>query len=99
MADFYSGSFTTAEVCKDTNRNFIGCDINPIAYEIGKKRVGDFLKISTSNSLSNETISQALNLPTVVGRSEQLKCGNQNPPCAPNLKFGMLECCECNWSE
>jgi site-specific DNA-methyltransferase (adenine-specific) len=29
VADFYSGSFTTAEVCKDLKRNFIGCDINP----------------------------------------------------------------------
>lgn len=40
VADFYAGSFTTAEVCKDLNRNFIGCDTNPNAYEIGKKRVG-----------------------------------------------------------
>ena len=38
VADFYAGSFTTAEVCKDLNRNFIGCDINPRAVEIGKKR-------------------------------------------------------------
>jgi len=39
VADFYAGSFTTAEVCKDLNRNFIGCDINPKAVEIGKKRI------------------------------------------------------------
>ena len=39
VADFYAGSFTTAEVCKELNRSFIGCDINPNAYEIGKKRV------------------------------------------------------------
>ena len=39
VADFYAGSFTTAEVCKELNRNFIGCDINPNAYEIGKRRV------------------------------------------------------------
>ena len=44
VADFYAGSFTTAEVCKELNRNFIGCDINPNAYEIGKKRVADFNK-------------------------------------------------------
>ena len=44
VADFYSGSFTTAVVCNELNRNFIGCDINPNAYEIGKKRVGDFNK-------------------------------------------------------
>jgi hypothetical protein len=43
--------------------------------------------------------TKQLTIPAVVGRSEQLKCGNQNPPCAPNLKFGMLECCNCNWSE
>lgn len=39
VADFYAGSFTTAEVCKDLNRNFIGCDINPRAVEIGLKRI------------------------------------------------------------
>ena len=39
VADFYAGSFTTAEVCKDLNRNFIGCDINPRAVEIGLQRL------------------------------------------------------------
>ena len=39
VADFYAGSFTTAEVCKDLNRNFIGCDINPLALEISKQRL------------------------------------------------------------
>ena len=39
VADFYAGSFTTAEVCQNLNRNFIGCDINPKAVEIGKKRI------------------------------------------------------------
>ena len=38
VADFYSGSFTTAEVCKDLNRNFIGCDINPNCFEKAKER-------------------------------------------------------------
>lgn len=38
VADFYAGSFTTAEVCKELNRNFIGCDINPLALEISKQR-------------------------------------------------------------
>jgi DNA modification methylase len=36
--DGYLGSGTTAEVCKDLNRNFIGCDINPRAVEIAKQR-------------------------------------------------------------
>jgi len=36
---------------------------------------------------------------TVEGLNEQLKCGNNNPPCSPNIKFGYLECTECNWSE
>ena len=40
VADFYAGSFTTAEVCKDLNRNFIGCDISEKAVEIGYARVG-----------------------------------------------------------
>ena len=39
VADFYAGSFTTAEVCKDLNRNFIGCDISEKAVEIGRSRV------------------------------------------------------------
>jgi len=33
VADYYLGSGTTADVCKDLNRNFIGCDINPKAVE------------------------------------------------------------------
>tara|TARA_R100000541_G_scaffold50209_1_gene57468 strand:- start:34 stop:810 length:777 start_codon:yes stop_codon:yes gene_type:complete len=39
VADFYAGSFTTAEVCKDLNRNFIGCDISAKAVAIGKQRI------------------------------------------------------------
>jgi len=38
VADFYSGSFTTAEVCKDLKRSFIGCDINPNCFEKAKER-------------------------------------------------------------
>jgi site-specific DNA-methyltransferase (adenine-specific) len=38
VADFYSGSFTTAAVCKDLNRSFIGCDINPNCFEKAKER-------------------------------------------------------------
>ena len=32
VADYYLGSGTTAVVCKELNRNFIGCDINPKGY-------------------------------------------------------------------
>lgn len=39
VADYYLGSGTTAVVCKELNRNFIGCDINPNAIEITKKRL------------------------------------------------------------
>ena len=39
VADFYGGSFTTAEVCKDLNRSFIGCDISEKAVKIGLTRV------------------------------------------------------------
>ena len=38
VADFYAGSFTTAEVCKYLNRSFIGCDINPNCFEKAKER-------------------------------------------------------------
>ena len=39
VGDFYLGSGTTAVVCKELNRNFIGCDINPKAIEITKSRL------------------------------------------------------------
>ena len=39
IADYYLGSGTTAVVCKELNRNFIGCDINPNAIEITKSRL------------------------------------------------------------
>ena len=55
VADFYLGSGTTAEVCKDLKRNFIGCDINPKSIEITKERLKNTkqqikdIKIKTSN--------------------------------------------------
>jgi len=39
VADYYLGSGTTAVVCKELNRNFIGCDINLNAIEITKTRL------------------------------------------------------------
>ena len=39
VADYYLGSGTTAVVCKELNRNFIGCDINPKAIEITNSRL------------------------------------------------------------
>jgi len=42
VADFYAGSFTTAEVCRDLNRRFIGCDISEKAVKIGRARVNSF---------------------------------------------------------
>jgi len=39
VADYYLGSGTTAVVCKELNRNFIGCDINQKAIELTKKRI------------------------------------------------------------
>jgi len=39
VADFYMGSGTTAVVCKELNRNFIGCDVNPRAVEITLQRL------------------------------------------------------------
>jgi len=41
VADYYLGSGTTAEVCKELNRNFIGCDISERAIEITKQRLSD----------------------------------------------------------
>jgi site-specific DNA-methyltransferase (adenine-specific) len=39
IGDFYLGGGTTAVVCKELNRNFIGCDINPNAIQITKSRL------------------------------------------------------------
>lgn len=39
VADYYLGSGTTAVVCKELDRNFIGCDINPKAIEITNARL------------------------------------------------------------
>ena len=39
VADYYLGSGTTAKVCHELNRNFIGCDLSPKAIEITKARL------------------------------------------------------------
>ena len=39
VADYYSGSGTTAKVCQELKRNFIGCDLSPKAIEITKARL------------------------------------------------------------
>lgn len=39
VADFYCGSGTTSEVCKELNRRFLVCDINPNAIAITEKRL------------------------------------------------------------
>jgi len=39
VLDLYLGTGTTAEVCKDYNRNFIGCDISKEDIEIVKNRI------------------------------------------------------------
>lgn len=39
VADYYLGSGTTASVCKDLNRNFIGCDISKKAVDISISRL------------------------------------------------------------
>ena len=38
VADFYLGSGTTAEVCMDMGRRFIGCDISEKAIQLSKTR-------------------------------------------------------------
>jgi len=39
VADYYLGSGTTAKVCQELNRKFIGCDLNPKVIEITKARL------------------------------------------------------------
>ena len=43
VADFFLGSGTTAIVCKEQNRKFIGCDINPKAIQITNERLATSL--------------------------------------------------------
>ena len=39
LSDYYLGSGTTAVVCKELNRKFIGCDINSKAIKMTKDRL------------------------------------------------------------
>lgn len=41
VGDFFLGSGTTCISCKETKRNFIGCDINPKSIELTKRRLND----------------------------------------------------------
>lgn len=41
--DPFMGSGTTAIACLDTNRKFIGCEINPEYFEISRKRIGNHM--------------------------------------------------------
>ncbi len=43
VADYYLGSGTTAVVCKELNRNFIGCDINEKAVQLATSRLNSRL--------------------------------------------------------
>lgn len=65
-----------------------------------EKKIYDVVFAAQYEGLSTkEATAQLLVLCGVVGQSEQLKCGNPNPPCMPNIKYGMLECCNCQWGE
>ena len=79
VADFYGGSFTTAEVCKELNRNFIGCDISEKAVKIGKKRVGKniLLRADMQETLFNNEPKQ-LTIPRVSNSVICCpQCGNE----------------------
>ncbi len=41
VLDPFMGSGPTGMACKELNRNFIGIEINPVYYEIAKKRISD----------------------------------------------------------
>ena len=40
ILDFTAGSFTTGVACQNTNRQFIGIELDEAYFEIGKKRLG-----------------------------------------------------------
>lgn len=58
VGDFYLGSGTTAVVCKELNRNFIGCDISKKAIDITNKRIQDEYE---KTSLFNEPLGGVTN--------------------------------------
>ena len=39
VLDFTAGSFTTGVACKNTNRSFIGIELDEHYFEIGKNRI------------------------------------------------------------
>lgn len=41
VADFYMGSGTTGEACKELNRDFIGCDLEEKAYKLSRRKLLD----------------------------------------------------------
>jgi site-specific DNA-methyltransferase (adenine-specific) len=41
IVDLFFGSGTTAIACLETDRNFIGCEVDPIWYEYVQKRIHD----------------------------------------------------------
>jgi len=43
VGDFYLGSGTTAVVCKELSRRFVGCDINPNAVKLTNERLNGTL--------------------------------------------------------
>lgn len=60
-----------------------------------KSVVEDFI------SLDNTEIDASIIMTAeeVTLTDNKLKCGNPNPPCSGNLKFGVLECTDCEWGE
>jgi site-specific DNA-methyltransferase (adenine-specific) len=46
VLDCYLWSWTTAVACKNTNRNFIGIEINPEYVEIAKNRLKEVDRIN-----------------------------------------------------
>ena len=45
MLDPFIGSGTTAVVCKELNRQFIGFELNPKFYEIANDRLNDVTQV------------------------------------------------------
>jgi hypothetical protein len=74
-------------------------EVQKIHSQFGTTEMANYQIQKLFDKAIKEAVNEALRIHDVVGRSEQLKCGNSNPPCAPNVKFGCLECTECNWSE
>lgn len=76
ILDCFMGSGTTGIACKETNRNFIGIELNEEYFNLAKNRIENF-----EESTNNKTQNITTNLHTQLSQNQQiiLKVLQENP--------------------